>query len=170
VRLRVTGPARLVIVDAGGFPAWDVVWVVTGGAAELALALEKTCRLTEAVRSARDLDRRVSPRRPVERNLKIAKRRPGHIRERPAPVLQDGVRQLEAAGLEVALETNLELAVRRELLRIDDRRLARRRDVLASVAMASLAVDPRGQGREVLGSAAARVRPASSIALWQNMH
>src|SRR5690242_17319309 len=66
------------------------------------------------------------------------------VREKPAAVAPDGIRQPAAGGLQVTLKTHLELTFAAKPGRIEDRITARLFGVRATGSVATLAIDALG--------------------------
>ena len=116
--------ANLVIVRDGFLPAGNVVRIMASCASKLVFALQpalqKALRFPQPVSSVGDFKAGVLPWCTIEIHLEVRQRSTRDIRERTAIQSDDGVRQLLVRGFQVALQANLDLAIRIQARRIRD--------------------------------------------------
>ena len=106
----------LVVVGDGLRPMGNVVRIVASGASKLAFArqpaLQKALRFPKPVARVRDFEAGVLARFPVEVDLEVRQRLPRPIREWTAIEADDRVGKFLIRCFQMALEANLDLAIR----------------------------------------------------------
>ena len=111
----------LVVMGGGLLPPGNVVRIVATGATKLSLALQKALRFPKPVARLRDFEASVLSRCTIEVHLEVRQGLPWPIRKRSAIETDDRVRQFLIRSFQMALQANLNLAIRIQARRVYDR-------------------------------------------------
>ena len=112
----------LVVMGGGLLPTGNVVRIVATGATKLSLALQKALRSPKPVARLRDFEASVLTRCTIEVHLEVRQGLPWPIRKRSAIETDDRVRQFLIRSFQMALQANLDLAIRIQAGRVCNRR------------------------------------------------
>ena len=140
---RMTLQADTGIVPDGLFAARNPMRIVTSGAFQFSAAFQETARLPQTVEGAYRLEFAFVPGAGgvIERDCEVYQWLAGNVREGGTVEALEHRWDAAAGGFEVALHTHLHPSLGSQLCRIHDASAAGGPNMVASGAMASLAID-----------------------------